>query len=120
MPLSDVQQLRLKLGEFVDADETEADSIFSDVQVESFLSDAGGNQIRAAYIGWQAKAAEYSNLVDVAEGNSGRNMSDLYRAALDMVKFYKDQLDEGTDDPTLDGRVGRVKIGKISRRSGRY
>ena len=113
--LSNEERLRLFLGENIPAGGDEADTMFTNAQLQDFLAQAGSlGLIKAAVYGWQAKAGEYSNLVDVAEGNSSRAMSDLYKAALAMVKFYEDQLGTG-DDPTLQGRSGRVVIGTISR-----
>lgn len=37
---------------------------------------------------WREKAARYSELVDVQEGNSRRNLGDLYEQALAMADQY--------------------------------
>ena len=118
MALGDVDRLRILIGEVIPSDGTEADTMFTDAQIQDFLdrsSTLGLGLTKAAVYGWEAKAANYSNLVTVAEGNSSRNMSDLYKAALAMVKTYEGQVIHPQDDLNLDGRVGRVNIGTISR-----
>lgn len=115
MALGERERLRLFLGENIPDGGAESDTMFSDMQIQDFLDRAGtAGTIQAAVFGWQVKAAEYANLVDVTEGPSSRAMSDLYKAALEMVKHYEDQLVTGTD-PDLEGRRGRVVIGTISR-----
>jgi len=115
MAFTDSDRLRKKLGEMIPADGTASDTMFSDAQILDMIAEAGGDLNRAAWIGWQQKAAEYANLVTVSEGNSQRNMSDLYKQAMAMVKHYRDVLDNGMGDPDLEGRRGHVVIGKISR-----
>lgn len=110
MALSDLQRLRIGLSENF----PEADSMFLDEVVNDFLTQAGGLNNTAYLLGWKAKAAEYANLVDVAEGNSSRAMSDLHKAALDMVDFYQGLVNDEAK-AEFDGRRGRVVIGKISR-----
>lgn len=115
MALSEIDRLRLMLGENTPDSGVEADTMFSDEQIQDFLDQAGTLGLnKAAVFGWRAKAAEYSNLVDVAEGNSSRSMSDLLKAAMRMVVFYEDlvTMEERVD---LEGRRGRVILGKISR-----
>jgi len=115
MAFTDVDRVRLNIGEVIPADGTADDTMFTDAQVQSFLDGVGGSISGASLAGWRAKAAEYSNLVDVGEGNSQRAMSDLYKAALDMVKYWEAQVlsEETTDD--FEGKTGRVVIGEISR-----
>jgi hypothetical protein len=119
MPFTDVDQVRLAVGENIPADGGEADTMFTNAQIQNMLDASGGVVVKAALSGWQAKAAEYSNLVNVSEGNSQREMSDLYKAALKMVEYYEGLVAalEVTDD--FEGKTGRVVIGEISR-SKRY
>ena len=111
MAFTDVQRLRLNLGEAIPADGTEADTMFTDAQLQDMLDGVGGSQAQAALQGWRAKAAEYSNLVNVSEGNSTRAMSDLYKAAQLQVEYW----DGKVDDEAGGTSAGRVVIGKISR-----
>lgn len=115
MAFTDSDRLRRKIGEVIPADGTASDTMFSVEQITDILTEAGGDLNRAAWLGWQQKAAEYANLVTVSEGNSQRNMSDLYKQAMAMVKHYRDVMDNGMGDPDLEGRRGRVHIGVIRR-----
>jgi hypothetical protein len=81
--------------------------MFSDDDIEDFL-ELGSNEVRAAaYYGWQEKAANYSNLVNVNEGNAARELSDLHRQALRMM----DRFVAYVETP---GR-GRARMGNITR-----
>jgi hypothetical protein len=102
-------QLRLMLAEVIQEGETDEDTLFTDVQIDIFLSDAGGSLERAAYEGWRIKAAHYAGLVDVSEGNASRAMSDLHEHALKMVRLYE----RSTAGPT----EGRARVGSIRRRT---
>lgn len=112
MPFTDVDRVRRLIGESIPADGSEADTMFTNDQIQDMLdSVVDGNLTRAALEGWKAKAAEYANLVTVSEGNSMRQMSDLHKNALAMIKKF-----EG-DVAVIDneGKRGRVTIGTISR-----
>lgn len=50
---------------------------------------------------WTTKAAQFSQLVDVSESGSSRKLSDLYKNALAMAKFWQDKQDE--DNPPIGG-----------------
>ena len=102
-----VEDLRLLLGEPIPDGGTEDDTMFTDLQIQSFLDDANGDEERAAYLGWRAKAAQAANWVDVTEGNASRKMSQIRQAALDMVALYS----RSRAGPT----EGRTRIGKIRR-----
>lgn len=112
MAFGDVDRLRLILGEPIPADGSEGDTMFTNVQLQDFLSQADADLSKAAVLGWQIKAADYANLVDVAEGNSSRAMSDLHKNALAMVKYYSgDSSTVGVLDSSRN-----VVIGDIARR----
>lgn len=114
MAFTPVDRLRRRIGETIPADGTEADTMFTDAQLTDMLDSVGGNLDQASYVGWQEKAAEYANLVTVAEGNSSRQMSDLHKNALTMVKHYSDLL--GPGGTVAPASRGRVVIGNIVRR----
>lgn len=108
LPAEDI--LRQLLGEVVQPGEAESDSMFTDAEIEDFLLRARRDLERAAYFGWLAKAANYSNLINVGEGNATRSMSDLHKHAMDMVKYY---------ESSNAGLVqGRTRVGRIRRRFG--
>jgi len=107
MAFTENEQLRQLLGETIPEGGTDADTLFTDDEIQSYL-DATSSVDRAAYEGWRVKAARLSNLVDVTEGNASRKMSDLHAQAMSMVR----QFERATAGPT----EGRTRIGRIRRR----
>lgn len=102
-----ISQIRAKLGERIPEGGGESDTLFTDCEIQGFF-DQGNNQIlKAVYHGWLAKAAELANLVDTAEGNYSRKLSQLQDQAAAMVKFYGKA--SGSD------ALSRTRIGKIQR-----
>lgn len=101
-----VKTLRLLLGEQIPEGGDEADTLFTDEQLEEWIDESGDVE-RAALDGWRAKAAHFANLVDVTEGASSRAMSDLLTNAEKMVRIYL----RSSGGPT----EGRVRIGRIRR-----
>jgi hypothetical protein len=110
MPLTDPQRLRSLLAEKIPDGGSDVDTLFSDEEIDDFLMQ-GGTVEAAAYYGWKAKAAEYTNLADVTEGNSSRNFSDMAANALKMVELYAEAAGVG-------GTSARVKVKKIVRTGG--
>ena len=92
MALTDSERLRQLLGERIPPGRTAEDTMFSEEEIEEFLARGSVNETNpieaAAYYGWQSKAAELSNYVNVIEGNSSREMGELHRQALRMVTQY--------------------------------
>lgn len=105
MALSALDRLRLLISDPLPLDGT--DPMFTDAVLTDLIDSAGGDPDRAAADAWMMKAAEYSEMVDVTEGNASRAMSDLQAHALNMVK----QFQRSTTGPT----EGRTRIGKIRR-----
>lgn len=114
MALSDVDLLRMTLGEVIPTGGSESDTLFSDIQLGAILNASAGLGNKAYLMGWQAKMAAFSELVDVTEGPSSSKFSDLYHAAKDAVDYYRKLvvLDITTDQGK---RYGPVLIGSISR-----
>lgn len=109
MAFTAIDRLRRRIGETIPAGGSESDTMFTNAQLQDILDAVDGDLDKAALAGWEEKAAEYANLVTVAEGNSSRQMSDLHKNALTMVKHYRDVA--GTVVTSQ-----RVVIGKIQRR----
>lgn len=107
MAITPSDRLRICLNESYGEDGDEADTRFTDEQILDFLNQAGGDNNRAAVIGWTAKAAIYADLITVNEGNALRQMSDLHNHALAMIKQY-------AGVPQL--VKGRTRVGRIRRR----
>lgn len=105
MPLTDNEKLRQLLGEQVPASGSELDTLFTDEEIQDFLTEFP-DMDRAAYEGWRAKAAKLSSLVDNTEGNVQRKFSQLLDNALDMTKMYYRSSGGPTEGRT---RIGRAK-----------
>lgn len=104
---TDSERVRSLLGEAIPASGTDADTMFSDDEIEDFLEEGFQDVNAAAYFGWREKAANYSNMVNVNEGNAAREMSDLHRQALRMMAIYVGYV----ETPSR----GRARMGNIVR-----
>lgn len=100
-----IENLRLKIGESIPAGGTEADTLFTDAQLENWL-DTNSTIESAALEAWQAKQAALANLVNVTDGAAARQLSDAFDHAARMVAYY---------DKLVNGRGGRTRVGKIVR-----
>lgn len=113
MPLTSSEKLRQLLGEQVPEGGAEADTLFTDEEIEDLLEGvADGDKDameRAVYQGWRVKAAKLSNLVDTTEGNVQRKFSQLLKNAQDMIKLYGRTSGGNTE--------GRARVGR-ARRAG--
>lgn len=87
----DIAALRVKIDE-------PTSTTYSDEMLDTVLEQADNNLDAAAAELWEGKAARYSRLVNVSESGSSRNMSDLHKNALAMVKLYADRAGSG-DNP---------------------
>ena len=104
------QHVRALLGESYASPLTDADTMFSDEEIDDFLEEAGDAGARAAaYYGWMEKAANYAALVNVNEGNAAREMSDLHRQAMRKADRYVGYV----ETPSR----GRARMGNIVRES---
>jgi hypothetical protein len=101
------EKLRGLLGERKPPGGSESDTLFTDQQILDLIDEAGGDVEKAAFAGWRYKQAEFANLVNVTEGNSRRDMSDLLDNANSMVKLYGNAMGGNTE--------GRTRIGRIVR-----
>jgi hypothetical protein len=98
--VTDVDRLRSLLGEEIPAGGDASDTNFTEEKIDDLLAASGGDLQAATVAGWQIKAAIYSDMVDVAEGNSSRALSDLHKNALAMVKFYSDSSNLSVTSPS--------------------
>lgn len=110
MALTENEKLRQLLGESIEVDETEDDTLFTDEEIQDFLDRANSNLDRAAFDGWRAKAAKLSNLVDTSEGNSQKKFSQLLDGANDMVKMYQRSSTGATEGRSRVGRIRRPAV----------
>lgn len=113
MPLTSSEKLRQLLGEQIPDGGTEADTLFTEEEIEDLLvsvpEGSEDGMERAAYSGWRVKAAKLSNLVDTTEGNVQRKFSQLLDNAQDMLKVYSRTSSGATE--------GRARVGR-ARRAG--
>lgn len=110
MALTDQQRLRQALGESIPSGGTEADTLFTDVEIQDFLDRGEGDVDKGTYYGWVAKAAAYANMADVQEGTSREMLSDLHKAALEQLKHW------GKHTGLIPGLSRNVRIGRVVRR----
>lgn len=106
MPRTNAERLRALVGESIPDGGTEADTLFTEVEIDDILSQSDDVE-RAAYEAWREKAAKLANLVDTTEGNSQKKFSQLLDNANDMVKLYL----RSSGGPT----EGRTRIGRLTR-----
>lgn len=92
---TDAERLRRNLGESIPSAGTDEDTLFSDQTILDLLSEAEDDLNLASYNGWIEKMGIYVNLVNTAEGNATKEMSDLFKHAKDMVSLWKGRLNGG-------------------------
>lgn len=76
-------RLRRMTGE---DDET---SKYTNVDLDIFITDAGGDLQAAAAAIWAEKAGSYADLVNTSEAGSRRDNSDLFKHAIDRQAYYE-------------------------------
>jgi hypothetical protein len=91
-----VSELRLRIGERIPSPGGEGDTLFSNSELESVIV-ASETMLQATVLAWQFKAAELSRLVDVAEADSSRKLSQRFKHAQQMASVWGAKLlvDEG-------------------------
>lgn len=106
-PLAPEEHLRMLLGEQIPSGGQDTDTMFTDQEIEHFLTEGFQDPKAAAYHGWLAKMANFANLANISEGNASRELGELHKAAQRMVDRYAGYA-------STPGR-GRARIGRISR-----
>lgn len=106
LPYTEITQVREKIGETIPDGGVEADTLFTDAQIDSWI-DTTSSLDAAAARGWEVKMAHFASLVDVTDGAASRKMSDLMLNAEKMMKIYTRR--------ALGPAAGRTRIGKIRR-----
>lgn len=113
MALTDAERLRQLLGERIPPGGVATDTMFTEEEIDEFLAQGSSmpNPIEAAaYYGWQSKAAETANYVNVIEGNSSREMGELHRQALRMVAQYAGFVPAPGRGKAVVGRIRRPGV----------
>ena len=90
-------------------DEPANSSKYNSVKLAEILQTHSGNANLAAAQVWKEKAAVYSAMVDMQEGETKRNLSDLMKNALQMAKLCMDTANAGDTGvkPTTTSRISR-------------
>lgn len=85
--------VRLQCGESIPPGGTDADTMFTDQQIQTFL-DTNNNSVNSATANaWRVKAANFAAQVDIVEGNSQRKMSQAYQQAQSQSHYWANQPD---------------------------
>lgn len=107
MPLTATDRLRDYLGEKIPLGGSDADTLFTDDEVQDILLNTPDNPGQNLYLcaaeGWRRKASILASLVTSQTGGSQRQMSDLHERALAEEERYR-ELAAGRRTP----RVGRI------------
>lgn len=83
--VDEIAALRLLIAQPADVEP------YTDVRLGALLDEGTDPRAIAASI-WREKAASYSSLVDVQEGNSKRSLSQLQKQALSMAGGFDSEL----------------------------
>jgi hypothetical protein len=91
-------------------DEPSNSSKYPSAKLTEILQAHNGIANLAAAQIWTEKAAVYSALVDMQEGETKRNLSDLMKNALQMARLCQDSADTGDTGvrPTTTSRIIRA------------
>jgi hypothetical protein len=89
------------------------DPVYTETLLGDYYDSMGLNH--SALQIWREKAAAYAKIVTTAEGGASRSMSDLHRAALEMVKMYEGIVAGESDPPAgdLDGMAYVVGVERV-------
>lgn len=87
--------------------EPEDDTDYDDALLEEILQAAGSLTAAAGHV-WREKAARFAQLVDMKEGETARDLSDLSANALRMAKMYQDMVDVESPPTGRDTTIGRI------------
>jgi len=88
-------------------DEPAEDSKYNSAKLAEIINSNNKDLNLAAAQIWTEKAAMYSQLVDMQEGESKRNLSDLNQNALRMAQTFRQLSDSGSTG-TRPTRIGRI------------
>lgn len=101
---ADITELRLLVAEVIPEGGDETNTLFLDSQLNS-IYDRAGNLAGAAADAWRAKAASLARLVDAAEGDSFRKLSQRFTNAQKMIEVWS-----GVASTDADTRVAVVGV----------
>lgn len=102
---AEIDQLRRMTGE------TGNDSVYSNDDLDAYLTAADGNLRTAAAQVWDEKAASMAKLVDVNESGSSRRLSQAHTNALAMAKGLRDG--DAAGEPGAPGGARVRPLGRL-------
>lgn len=110
--------LRRRLRDALPDGSDDSSAFFLNDEIHSLLAINGGSIVGAAYDGWAIRAAHYQTLVDVEESGSSRRLSQMFKNAEAMMKFYEKALESetGVNSSAIAGRV----VGVVASLRGEY
>jgi hypothetical protein len=85
---------------------------FSDIELGAILDRFKGDMDLATAEVWEIRAGQYSALVDMSESGSSRSMSQMYKNAIELARYFRKKHDDDIVDP---GELGRTHTRKITR-----
>lgn len=87
-------------------------STFAPGEIDAALQEADGD-VDVAYAKlWRAKADEYASLVDMSEGSSRRQLSQLFKHAQEQLEYYDGRVAAAAE---VAGTARRTRIRSIVR-----
>ena len=98
-------ELRGLIGETIPEDGDASDTMVTEAQLRKWYDRSASIEL-AAVAGWEYKLAHWAGLVNVVDGASARNLSDLSANARTMISYFTKKA-----SPT----AGRSRVGKIVR-----
>lgn len=94
----------------------EAEDGWDDAKIELYIDQFGGTSKTVRQY-WSARAAATASFVSVSESGSSRNLSDIHKQALEMLKYWDDKVKEEEaeeENPVVsDGRVAFHKLKRV-------
>lgn len=74
--------------------------MLTDAEFGKMIDLEPGNMNLAAARVWEIRAGKYSGLVTISESGSSRQMSDLYKNALELARWYRQKAAEEEQEET--------------------
>ena len=81
---------------------------WDDAKIQQVIDDAGSVS-KAVLAFWRWRAGQTVNMIDVSESGSSRSLSTIHKHAMDMVKYWTDEVKREQDraDQLLNEFSGR-------------
>lgn len=83
---SEVDKLKMLIGE----------TTYTDDELFEFITLESGSVNGAAALVWEKKSAESAGLIDIREGSSSRNLSNVHKQAADRAAYFRSQAENET------------------------